>query len=212
MEINRFCCEFVRDGKLGKIKQVSAVNYSKSKPIEGLPEEPIPKGDDWNTWLGPTEAATVQQAAAVLLDAVARLLRRRDDQLGCARRRSNPMGTRQRRHRPHRTLARWPKGIVSMKYADGTPVRFERDEGGPMGGAVFIGADCKMEINRNKFTTNPPDFVKDAPEPGRRTTSGKATAGSPGRTSRIGSTASSRASGRTPTSKSATARSASATW
>ena len=24
-----------------------------------------------------------------------------------------------------------------------------------MGGAVFIGSDCKMEINRNKFATNP---------------------------------------------------------
>ncbi len=27
MEVNRFCCEFVRDGKIGKVKQVSAVNY-----------------------------------------------------------------------------------------------------------------------------------------------------------------------------------------
>lgn len=53
-----------------------------------------------------------------------------------------------------------------MKYADGTPVRFEKDENkGPMGGAIFIGADCKMEVNRNKFTTNPKDFVKDAPNP-----------------------------------------------
>src|SRR6478672_5257070 len=37
--------------------------------------------------------------------------------------------------------------------------------GGPMGGAVFTGADCKMEINRNKFTTNPADFVKNPPNP-----------------------------------------------
>ena len=51
-----------------------------------------------------------------------------------------------------------------MKYADGTLVRFER-EGAPMGGAVFIGSDCKMEINRNNFATNPADFVKDAPDP-----------------------------------------------
>lgn len=55
MEINRFCCEFVRDGKLGKLKQVSAVNYSGPKKYAGLPEEPVPKNDDWNTWLGPTE-------------------------------------------------------------------------------------------------------------------------------------------------------------
>jgi hypothetical protein len=33
-----------------------------------------------------------------------------------------------------------------------------------MGGAVFIGSECKMEINRNRFATNPADFVKDAPD------------------------------------------------
>ena len=61
----------------------------------------------------------------------------------------------------------WPdgeNGIVAMKYADGTPVRFERKDA-PMGGAVFIGADCKMEINRNRFATNPADFVKNPPDP-----------------------------------------------
>ena len=36
MEINRFCCEFVRDGKLGKIKKVSAVNYTGPKPMSEL--------------------------------------------------------------------------------------------------------------------------------------------------------------------------------
>ncbi|NOX53637.1 MAG: hypothetical protein GXP27_04215 [Planctomycetes bacterium] len=28
-----------------------------------------------------------------------------------------------------------------------------------------MGEKCKIEINRNKFTTNPPDFVKDPPDP-----------------------------------------------
>ncbi|MEA1952317.1 MAG: gfo/Idh/MocA family oxidoreductase, partial [Planctomycetota bacterium] len=35
----------------------------------------------------------------------------------------------------------------------------------PMGGAIFIGDKAKIEINRNKFTTNPPDLVKHPPEP-----------------------------------------------
>lgn len=51
-----------------------------------------------------------------------------------------------------------------MRYADGTLVKFERPDA-PMGGAVFVGADCKMEINRNRFATNPPDFVQGAPPP-----------------------------------------------
>jgi predicted dehydrogenase len=54
MEINRFCCEYVRAGKIGKVKQVSAVNYTGPRRYEGLPEEPVPPTDDWNTWCGPT--------------------------------------------------------------------------------------------------------------------------------------------------------------
>ncbi|HVT30615.1 MAG TPA: Gfo/Idh/MocA family oxidoreductase, partial [Lacipirellulaceae bacterium] len=55
MEINRFCCEFVRDGKIGKVKLVSAVNYPGPRRYTGLPEEPVPATDDWNTWCGPTK-------------------------------------------------------------------------------------------------------------------------------------------------------------
>ena len=54
----------------------------------------------------PHRASPVQQSTAVWLDAMARLLRRRDDQLGCTRHRPNSMGPRQRRHRPDRVVAR----------------------------------------------------------------------------------------------------------
>lgn len=164
MEINRFCCEFVREGKLGKIKQVSAVNYTGPQRIKDMKEQPVPAGDDWNTWLGPTEFRPFNH------DLQFGWMRWRDfsggemtnwgahgvDQIQWA---LGKDGTG-----PTELWPDGPKGIISMKYADGTPVRFERD-GAPMGGAVFIGADCKMEINRNKFTTNPKDFVKNAPNP-----------------------------------------------
>ena len=51
-----------------------------------------------------------------------------------------------------------------MRYATGPVVRFELD-GGPVGGAIFKGQEAKIEINRNKFTTNPPGFLPDAPGP-----------------------------------------------
>ncbi len=61
----------------------------------------------------------------------------------------------------------WPitpgtSGKVGMRYANGVVVSYEL-ESGPMGGAIFTGEDCKIEINRNKFVTNPPDFVKNPP-------------------------------------------------
>ena len=65
MDINRFCCAFVRDGKLGKLKEVSAVNYPSSHNYVDLPEEKIPDTDDWDTWCGPHRAAPLQQATAV---------------------------------------------------------------------------------------------------------------------------------------------------
>jgi hypothetical protein len=49
-----------------------------------------------------------------------------------------------------------------MRYADGTEVRFELDRA-PEGGAIFTGTKAKIEINRNKFTTNPKDFLQNAP-------------------------------------------------
>ena len=164
MEVNRFCCEFVRDGKLGPLKLVSAVNYPGPKRYTGLPEQPIPQTDDWNTWLGPTELRPFNK------DLQFSWMQWRDysvgemtnwgahgvDQIQWALGKDDTG--------PTELWPDGPKGIIAMRYADGTPVRFERD-GGPMGGAVFIGADCKMEINRNKFTTNPPDFVKNAPSP-----------------------------------------------
>jgi hypothetical protein len=164
MEINRFCCEFVRDGKLGKLKQVSAVNYTGPNRYTGLPEEPIPQTDDWNTWLGPTELRPFNKQLQFSW------MQWRDysggemtnwgahgvDQIQWALGKDDTG--------PTELWPDGPKGIIAMQYADGASVRFER-QGGPMGGAVFIGADCKMEINRNKFTANPVDFVKDAPNP-----------------------------------------------
>jgi predicted dehydrogenase len=168
MEINHFCCEFIRSGKIGAIKNVSAVNYSGPRRYEGLPEEPIPATDDWNTWCGPTELRPFNNQLQF------GWMQWRDysggqmtnwgahgvDQIQWALGKDDTGPTEL-----------WPEtsgasGIVSMRYADGTLVRFEREEAeGPMGGAIFTGTECKMEINRNIFRTNPADFVKHAPDP-----------------------------------------------
>ena len=47
-----------------------------------------------------------------------------------------------------------------MQYANGVPVNFVIEPGhGPMGGAVFVCEKGKLEINRNKFTSNPPEIA-----------------------------------------------------
>ena len=54
MEINQFACEFIRDGKLGKVSKVELPNYPGPISNPNFPFEPIPKGLDWNLFLGPT--------------------------------------------------------------------------------------------------------------------------------------------------------------
>lgn len=159
MELNRYCCEVVRSGGIGELKVVQAVNYTGPKVYDGLPEQAIPKGDDWDMWCGPTELRPFHN------DLQFHWMRWRAysggemtnwgahgvDQIQWALGKS---------HTGPREL--WPvtpglDGKVSMRYDDGTLVRFELT-GGPMGGAIFSGTKAKIEINRNKCTTNPPIF------------------------------------------------------
>ena len=64
-----------------------------------------------------------------------------------------------------------PLARVDFRYANGVHVRLSfPDQGsktrGPQLGAVFVPVrECKIEINRNKFTTNPKDFIKNPPDP-----------------------------------------------
>jgi len=166
MELNRYCCEVVRTGGIGDIKVVQAVNYTGPTVYRGLPEKPIPAGDNWDMWCGPTELRPFNrklqfhwmQWRAYSGGQMTNWGAHGIDQIQSALGKS---------HTGPREL--WPEtsgrnGKVSMRYADGTLVRFELN-GGPVGGAIFTGSKAKIEINRNKFTSNPPDFLPDSPGP-----------------------------------------------
>jgi len=57
-------------------------------------------------------------------------------------------------------LTEGSNGAVSMRYASGVELKFIIEPGkGPMGGAVFVCEQGKLEINRNKFSSNPPEIA-----------------------------------------------------
>jgi hypothetical protein len=58
----------------------------------------------------------------------------------------------------------FPDGKVSMRYASGVILKLDipHDKGPQMGG-VFVGEKGKIEINRNKLASNPPELIKEAP-------------------------------------------------
>jgi predicted dehydrogenase len=50
----RFASELVRNGTIGKVKEVWVSIGGPSKPFCDLPEEPVPPTLNWNFWLGPS--------------------------------------------------------------------------------------------------------------------------------------------------------------
>ncbi|MBN2476155.1 MAG: Gfo/Idh/MocA family oxidoreductase [Pirellulales bacterium] len=165
MEMNRFACELVRSGGIGKLKAVLGVNYPGPRQYTGLPEQPIPEGDDWDVWQSQTEArpfnANLQfgwmQWRCYSGGEMTNWGAHGCDQIQWA------LGASHTGPVEIWPTSPGPNGGVRMRYANDVVVRYEL-AGGPAGGGVFVGEDCKIEINRNKFTTNPPDFVKDPPD------------------------------------------------
>lgn len=161
MAINRLACAFVREGRLGAIREVRAVNYdgSAAEPVPTPPGEPVPQGLDWNTWLNqaadrpysPIWMAWMQWrdfAGGQMTNWGAHGI----DQVQWA------LGTDGTG--PVRIVAAGmaPNAAVEMRYASGVPLNFVL-ENGPMGGAVFVGERGKLEINRNKVVSNPPEIA-----------------------------------------------------
>jgi predicted dehydrogenase len=163
MAMNRVACELVRTGGLGKLLEVRAVNYrgAEASPNPYPAGMDLPAGLDWNLWLN-------QAAWRPYHSDWMSWMRWRDfaggemtnwgahgvDQIQWA------LGMDDSGPVEVKPLTPGPHGQVAMRYASGVTVRFEIEQGkGPMGGAIFLGERGKLEINRNKFTSNPPEIA-----------------------------------------------------
>jgi predicted dehydrogenase len=165
MALNRIACELVRTGGLGKVLEVRAVTYpgSEQSPSPLFPKEETPAGLDWDIWLN-------QAAFRPFNSQWMNWMRWRDfaggemtnwgahgvDQIQWA------LGMDDTGPVEMRPLTPGPNGQVEMRYASGVPLRFILKPGhGPMGGAVFVCEKGKLEINRNKFSSNPKSIAVD---------------------------------------------------
>ena len=165
MEMNRFACELVRTGKLGKIKYVQGICYPGPRRYEGLPEQPIPEGDDWDMWQGQAPARPFNrelqfawmQWRSYSGGEMTNWGAHGCDQVQWA------LGMSESGPAEIWPISEGPSGKVGMRYANGVEVRYELAEG-PWGGAIFVCEDAKITIDRNTFTTDPPDAVKDRPD------------------------------------------------
>ena len=110
---NRFGCELIRNGRVGKISLVIGHNYP--SPWEcALPAQTVPQGLDWDLWCGPNELVPYNVDLCTPrgqpgLDLVPALFGRRNDRLGRARIGPDPVGAGHGRDRSGRGLDRGGK-------------------------------------------------------------------------------------------------------
>jgi predicted dehydrogenase len=165
MEMNRWACDLVRNGGLGKIQKVIGYNYPGPKKYTALPEEKIPEGDNWDVWCGQTPLVPFNsqlqfawmQWRTYSGGEVTNWGAHGVDQIQWA------LGMSHTGPVEIWPATPGPGGKVSMRYANGVTVDFESSEV-PMGGATFIGDKGKIVIDRNDFTVEPVELAKDAPE------------------------------------------------
>ena len=183
---NRFGCELVRNGRIGKVHTVLAANFP-SPWLCGLPGEPVPAGLDWDAWCGPTEPRPYHRDLYPCraqpgwlsfrdysggemtgwgshgFDQVQWALGADDTgpvEIWAEGEPFDPPTYTQPESRA-RGDAICSKPNVFMRYACGAVMRLG---GGPGGGAVFIGERGRITIDRSRVTADPVDLL-DEPLP-----------------------------------------------
>ncbi len=164
MEMNRFACDFVRSGGLGKLKEVKGHKYTSPRTCPNLPGQPTPRQLDWDLWCAQTELKPYNE-------------RLQKGWMGCRDYSGGDM-TNWGAHGVDQvqwaldadatgpvemwTEAPGPNAPVTFRYADGLLYKLELEKG-PKGGAVFIGEKGQIEIDRNRFRATPEDLVREPP-------------------------------------------------
>jgi predicted dehydrogenase len=174
--INNFGSDLVRGGAIGKVHTVLCPNFIGPERRIDVSGEAVPTGMNWDMWCHQTPLVPYSPSlhpglgkwgrwraydggglgwgvtgwGTHALDQVQRALGTDD---------TGPVEIR---------LEEKPSAAakVSLQYASGTILKLALPKGtGPGLGAIFVGDQGKIEINRNRVASNPAELVADAPEP-----------------------------------------------
>ncbi|MEE8452380.1 MAG: Gfo/Idh/MocA family oxidoreductase [Thermoguttaceae bacterium] len=184
MEMNRFACQAVREGLLGKISHVQVLNYPGPMRYEGLPEEPVPEGHAWDLFCGPTPLRPYNRKLWV--KDVFKIDGRSWRGWDLWRSYSGHLMTNHGAHGLDQV--QWALGMdhtgpveiwpltedyqgemrfcpVVARYANGIELRFDASTGVSGVGGLVHGEHGRMAIMRNGFRADPADLVTDPPDP-----------------------------------------------
>jgi predicted dehydrogenase len=162
----RKACELVRNGRIGKVKEVIVDVGGPSVPCD-LPEEPMEPGLNWDMWLGPAPKRGYNSVLSP------RGVHTHFPNWRNYREYSGGMMTDWGAH--HFDIAQWglgmddsgpveiippddPKATRGLRYlyANGVEVLH-----GDSGGVLFIGSEGKILVNRGKFEATPESIGKE---------------------------------------------------
>lgn len=176
--INNFGSDLVRNGALGKIHTVICPNFIGPERRTATAGQPTPPEMNWDLWCHQTPLV---EYSPELHPGLGRWGRWRDYDGGGLGWGVTGWGTHAL-DQVQRALgtddtdpeAIWPEGTgpnfpVTLRYPNGVLLKLELPKGkGPGLGAIFVGDKGKLEINRNKLASNPPELIADAPPPDDR--------------------------------------------
>ena len=183
MEMDRFGCQFVREGRLGRVSHVDVPIWASPLKYQGLPSEAVPDGMDWDLFCGPTE-----------LRAYNWRLWQKDERKWEGK---NWRGWDMWRDYSGHLVTNWGAHAVDIvqwalgmdgsgpvevgplpaedrvdsrvcpmvaRYANGIELRMNGAKG-VGGGGIFYGEHGSIAVDRNRFRADPPDLITDPPDP-----------------------------------------------
>lgn len=172
--INAWASRQLREGKIGKIREVIACNFIGPEVWQTRPAEDMPAGLDWNLWCNQTELRPYRKElhfgwarwraydGGGMSWGVSGWGTHALDQVQCA------LGTDDTG-----PVEVWPEGPdsegfvkVTMRYENGTLLKCHGPRRRPELddlGAIFVGEKGKVEIVRGDVRCDPPDLLKGAP-------------------------------------------------
>jgi predicted dehydrogenase len=177
MPIDVYASKRVREGALGKVREVIACNFIGPERWTPKPEQPMPDGLDWDQWCNQTELRPYHK------DLHYRWALWRDydgggqswgvtgwgthslDQVQCA------LGTDDTGPVEIWPESEEPNCKVTMRYANGTLLKLHDDKRPDHSqlGAIFVGDKGRLEILRGNFRSESKELEaelrKDAPDP-----------------------------------------------
>ena len=170
---NKRGAELVRGGQLGAVEKAVTVNFAPGLEWTEKPGQPVPDGLDWNLWLN--QAPRTPYSGKDFHPGCERwgrwtLFDNGGQSWGMSGWGTHSLEQAQRGLGLEETgpteiiLAKPgdPASPVTLVYADGKRIEMKIPvNSGPAWGAIFVGEKGKIEINRWKVVSNPPELTKD---------------------------------------------------